>query len=147
MRSTLLLDRAERTFVVVFDKGEEVIEGLTMFAGRERLRASHITAIGALSDVTLGYFDWVRKHYEAIRLNEQVEVVTLAGDVAVKGQDPQVHAHVTVGRRDGSAYGGHLLEGHVRPTLEIILVESPAHLRKKVDEVTGLALIDIGDEP
>ena len=54
MKSTLLLDRAERTFVVVFDKGEEVVEGLTAFAGRERLRASQITAIGALTDVTPG---------------------------------------------------------------------------------------------
>jgi len=147
MKSKLINEDGQRTYALVFDVGDEAMEGLRAFAEQHDLTAAQFTGIGAFSDVTLGYFDWVRKHYEAIRLNEQVEVVTLAGDVAVKGQDPQVHAHVTVGRRDGSAYGGHLLEGHVRPTLEIILVESPAHLRKKVDEVTGLALIDIGDEP
>ncbi len=45
--------------------------------------------------------------------------------------------------RDGSTVGGHLLEGHVRPTLELTLIEPPAHLRKRKDPETGLALIDL----
>ena len=142
MKSTLLLDRAERTFVVVFDKGEEVVEGLTMFAGRESLRASQITAIGALSDVTLGYFDRESRRYQRIPLPEQVEVLSLLGDIALDKGEPKVHAHVVVGRADGEARGGHLLEAHVWPTLEVVLVESPRHLRKRHDPETGLALID-----
>ena len=134
MRSTVLLDRAERTFVVVFDKGEEVVEGLTMFAGRERLRASHITAIGALSDVTLGYFDRGSRQYQKIPLGEQVEVLSLLGVVTLD-----------VGTRDGSARGGHLLEGHVWPTLEVVVEESPRHLQRRTDPESGLALIDLGE--
>ncbi|MBA3348875.1 MAG: DUF296 domain-containing protein [Actinobacteria bacterium] len=68
----------------------------------------------------------------------------LAGDVASKDGKPTVHAHVVVGKRDGTAHGGHLLRAHVRPTLELILESSPAQLRKRVDEETGLALIDPG---
>ena len=45
------------------------------------------------------------------------------------------------GKRDGTALAGHLEQAHVRPTLEIIVTESPAHLCKAKDEVTGLALI------
>ena len=142
MKSTLLLDRAERTFVVVFDKGEEVVEGLTVFASRESLRASQITAIGALSDVTLGYFDRAKRDYKKIPLHEQVEVLSLLGDIALDKGEPKVHAHVVVGRADGEARGGHLLEAHVWPTLEVVLVESPRHLRKRHDPETGLALID-----
>ena len=67
----------------------------------------------------------------------------MVGDIALEGEEPQVHAHVVVGRRDGMAMGGHLLEAHVRPTLEVVLVESPEHLRKKTDPETGLALIDL----
>ena len=145
MKSTLLLDRAERTFVVVFDKGEEVVEGLTTFAGRERLRASQITAIGALSDVTLGYFDRRSRQYHKIPLNEQVEVLSLLGVVTLDGEKPKVHAHVVVGTREGMARGGHLLEGHVWPTLEVIVEESPRHLQRRTDAETGLALIDLGE--
>jgi uncharacterized protein len=146
MKSKLIHEDGQKTYVLIFDVGDEAMEGLRAFAKEHGLTAAQFTGIGAFSDVTLGYFDWVRKDYEAIRLNEQVEVVTLAGDVALKDREPEVHAHVSVGRRDGSAYGGHLLEGHVRPTLEVILVESPRYLQKRVDEVSGLAVIDLEDE-
>ena len=145
MQSRLLLDRAERIFVVVFDKGEEVIEGLTAFASRERLRASQITAIGALSDVTLGYFDRESRQYQRIPLAEQVEVLSLLGVVTLDGEKPKVHSHIVVGRRDGRAHGGHLLEGHVWPTLEVMVEESPKHLQRRHDAASGLALIDLGD--
>ena len=145
MRSSLLLDRGERTFVVVFDKGDEVIEGLTRFAGQEQLRASQVTAIGALRDVTLGYFDPAARTYRRIPLAEQVEVLSLLGVVTLDGEKPKVHAHIVVGRADGSAHGGHLLEGHVWPTLEVVVEELPRHLQRRTDPETGLALIDLGD--
>ena len=62
--------------------------------------------------------------------------------VALDKDEPKVHAHVVIGLSDGEARGGHLLEAHVWPTLEVILVESPRHLRKRHDPETGLALID-----
>jgi len=105
------------------------------------LSGSHLTAIGALSDVTLGYFDRARKDYKRIPLAEQVEVLALVGDIALDQGEPKVHAHIVVGKGDGAAHGGHLLEAHVWPTLEVILVESPEHLRRETDEETGLALI------
>jgi hypothetical protein len=83
--------------------------------------------------------------YRPIRLDEQVEVVALVGDVALDDGEPAVHAHVVVARSDGSASGGHLLEAHVRPTLEVVLSESPAHLRKRYDRASGLALIALDD--
>ena len=144
MQSSLLLDRGERTFVVVFDKGDEVIEGLTAFAGRQRLRASHLSAIGALSDVTLGYFDPAARDYRKIPMAEQVEVLSVLGVITLDGEKPKVHAHIVVGRADGSARGGHLLEGRVFPTLEVVVEELPRHLQRKTDPETGLALIDLG---
>ena len=143
MKSTLLLDRDERTFAVVFDKGEEVVEGLTLFAGRERLRASQVTAIGALSGVVLGYFDRRTRQYRRIPVDEQVEVLSLLGVVTLDGEKPKLHAHIVVGTSDGNARGGHLLEGHVWPTLEVIVEESPRHLQRRTDPESGLALLDL----
>lgn len=145
MRSTLLLDRGERTFVVVFDKGDEVIEGLTSFAGRQGLLASHVSAIGALRDVVLGYFDPAAREYRKIPVTEQVEVLSLLGVITRDGEKPKVHAHIVVGCADGSARGGHLLQGHVWPTLEVVVEELPQHLQRRTDPETGLALIDLGD--
>ena len=145
MRSKLLHDGGEKTWVLIFDKGDEVVSGLTRFAEEQRLGGSRFTAIGAFSDVSLGYFDRERKDYRKIPVGEQVEVLVLAGDIALRDGQPQVHAHVVLGKRDGTAHGGHLLAAHVWPTLELILVESPQHLQRELDEETGLALIQLGE--
>ncbi len=144
MKSKLIYsERGEKIFALVFDTGDEVVSGITHFAKENSLDAANLTAIGAFSDATLGYFDIQRKEYEEIPVGEQVEVLSLVGDIALKGEEPQLHAHVVVGRRDGTAMGGHLLEAYVRPTLEVVLIESPEHLRKRTDPETGLALIDL----
>ncbi len=146
MRSKLLHQvGGQRTFVIVLGTGDEAMACLKAFADRERIDAAQLTGIGAFSRAVLGYFDWERKSYLQNSLGEQVEVASLTGDVAL-GPDGgrALHVHSVLGRRDGSAVAGHLIEGRVRPTLEIVLIESPAHLRKRHDPGSGLALIDPG---
>jgi uncharacterized protein len=143
MKSKLLDATGQKTFALVFDKGDEVVAELTRFATSERLGAAHFTAIGAFSEVTLGYFERERKDYKRMAVAEQVEVLSLIGDIALDMTNaPKVHAHVVVGLSDGQTRGGHLLAARVWPTLEVILVESPAFLRKRHDPDSGLALID-----
>jgi uncharacterized protein len=136
--------QGERTFAVVFDKDDEVMAGLTAFIRDHNVTAGRFTAIGAFRELTLGFFDWEKKQYQKIPIREQVEVLSLVGDIALKDEQPTLHAHVVVGKADGTAHGGHLMEGYVRPTLEVMLVESPNFLRRTHDEESGLALIDIG---
>jgi predicted DNA-binding protein with PD1-like motif len=144
MRSKVIHESdGERTIAVVFDAGDEVMAGLVELAGRERLSAAHFTGIGALSAATLGFFDLERKEYVKIPVGEQVEVVSLAGNIARDDGRPKVHAHLVVSTSSGAAMGGHLLDARVRPTLEIVVVESPRHLRRTWDPATGLALLDL----
>jgi predicted DNA-binding protein with PD1-like motif len=142
LKSRRLASGTEQTFALVFATGDEVMSGLTEFAKETGLGGARFTGIGAFSNVLLGYWNVEGRRYEEIQVREQVEVLALTGDVAVEEGEPRVHAHVVLGTRDGSARGGHLLEGHVRPTLEVMVEESPAHLRKRFDPESGLALID-----
>ncbi len=144
MKAKLIDERGQKTFVVIFDKGDEFISELTSFAKKNEFGASHFTAIGAFRDVMLGYFERHTKKYQEIPIEEQVEVLSLVGDIALKDRDPQIHAHVVVGKADGTAHGGHILRAHVWPTLEVVLTESPKHLTRTTDAETGLALIDLG---
>ena len=144
MRSKVLNETGDRTYALIFDTGEEPLSGITQFAEAHNLSASRITAIGALSEVTLGFFDWQKKDYKRIHIQEQVEVLALLGDIALHEEKPKVHAHLVVGLRDGRARGGHLLKAIVRPTLEVILTESPGYLKREHDPESGLALIRIG---
>ena len=145
MHAKLLNDKGERTWALIFDSGDEPVSLLSRFAAEHKLSAARFTAIGAFSELVVGYFDWQKKDYERIAIREQVEVLALVGDIALAKGKPKVHAHVVVGKRDASAHGGHLLEARVRPTLEVVLTESPAHLVREHDPQSGLALIRIRD--
>jgi predicted DNA-binding protein with PD1-like motif len=138
-----LINGSPKTYVLIFDTGDEVVSTLTHFARAHYLAGSHFSAIGAFRDVVLGYFDWQKKDYTKIFINEQVEVLSLLGDIALADDGPKIHAHVVVGKADGTAHGGHLLEGHVRPTLEVVLIESPRHLQRRYDPESRLALIRV----
>jgi hypothetical protein len=143
MRSKQVAD-TPMTYVVILDTGEEILSSLKQFAKTTHLAGSSFKAIGALSHVELGWFNWeTRKYQIAVKLDEQVELLSLIGDIALKDGEPQVHAHLVVGRADGTAHGGHLLSANVRPTCELVITENPRNLQKKIDPESGLALIHI----
>src|ERR1041385_2059358 len=144
MNSKLIYSGELKRWAIVFDSGDEVMENLKRFANENQLSASNFTAIGAFSDCVLGFFNFEKRDYKRIPIIEQVEVLSLIGDVAF-GEDgePQVHAHVVLGKSDGTAPGGHLVSAHVKPTLEVIVTESPKHLHRAHDAASGLALIQL----
>jgi predicted DNA-binding protein with PD1-like motif len=144
MKSAVLDDQPPKTYLLVFDPGEEVMKGLLAFAREKQLTAGHLTAIGAVSDAVLGYFDRAAKDYKRIPQKEQAEVLSLIGDVALKENgEPGVHIHAVLGLSDGATRGGHLIEARVWPTLEVVVTESPKHLRRTFRPELGLALIEL----
>ncbi|MBR1197606.1 DNA-binding protein [Bradyrhizobium sp. AUGA SZCCT0240] len=137
-------DPGGRIHVVILESGEEAFAALTRFANEARMTAASVTAIGAFEKAVVGWFDFATKTYKKIEVNEQCEVLSALGDVAV-GDDGKasLHVHIVLGLSDGSTRGGHLLSGTVRPTLEVVLTEVPAKLRRKKRADLGIALIDI----
>jgi predicted DNA-binding protein with PD1-like motif len=130
-------------YVVVLDPGDEAMAVLSAFSREQRLTAGQVTAIGAFESATVGWYDRRRQQYRRIAVDEQCEVLFVAGDVAVGAEGPELHLHAVLGLGDGSTRGGHLLEGKVWPTLEVIIRESPAELRKTYRPKVGLAVIDL----
>jgi predicted DNA-binding protein with PD1-like motif len=138
-------DNEPRLWVAVLDPGEEVKASLTAFARSEKVQAASFIALGAFERAIIAYFEWDKKRYKPIPIDEQVEVVTLAGDIVRNEKDePDVHAHAVLGLSDGSTRGGHLQKGIVRPTLEVTITETPGHLVRRLQPGLGIALIDLG---
>lgn len=133
----------QRVLVVVADKGDDPVEAITDAVSRYGVRAAQVTGVGGFRTARLGYFDRDRRAYEPIPVDEQVEVLSLLGDVATEDGKPVVHVHVVLGRRNGSTVGGHLRSGEVWPTLEVVITEVAPELAKQVDPETGLALISL----
>ena len=137
-------DPGGHVHIVILDSGEEAFAALTRFANEARITAASVTAIGAFERATVGWFDFASKTYKKIEVSEQCEVLSAIGDIAV-GDDGKasLHIHIVLGLSDGSTRGGHLLAGIVRPTLEVVVSEVPAKLRRKKRADLGIALIDI----
>ncbi|KUL97361.1 DNA-binding protein with PD1-like DNA-binding motif [Bosea sp. WAO] len=143
MHHTLLAENdGKRVFALVLEAGDEAFGCISRFANEQGLTAASLTAIGAFETAVIGFFDSAAKSYLEIAVDVQTEVLSLIGDIA-EGDDGRasLHAHAVLGLRDGSTKGGHLLKGVVRPTLEVVLTETPGHLRRQQVRELGIALL------
>jgi uncharacterized protein len=143
MKSKIIEDADVVTYVVVCDQGDEAVSVLGQFARAERLEASQVTAVGGFERATVGWFDRAARQFRHIPVDEPSEVLSLIGDVAEGKDGPSMNLHVVLGLSDGMTRGGHLIEGHVFPTLEVVLREAPAELRRVMRPDIGVALIDL----
>ena len=143
MQYKIIEDADVVTYVVVCDPGDEAVSALAQFARAEHLEAAPITAVGAFEHAVVGWFDRSTRDYRRIPVDQQCELLSLIGDVAVGEDGPVVHVHAVLGLSDGTTRGGHLLEGRVFPTLEAVVTETPARLRKVMRPDIGIALIDL----
>jgi len=151
VRARLLEQAAgHRTFFLAFDKDDDVEPVLLRFAAEQKIAAAELRGIGGFSAVTLAYFERSTLKYEPIPLHEQVEVVAITGNISRVAGDGdsnnkdgqlKLHAHVVIGRRDGSAMAGHLVAARVWPTMEIFLTAYSEPLERKPDPETGLPLL------
>jgi len=142
MKVRLLSENAGvKQYAIILAKGDEVMSGLTDFARQNKVASASFTAIGAFSHATVAWFDEARKEFKLIPIEQQVELVSMIGDIALVNDQPAVHTHVSVASSDGTV-GGHVINAFVFPTLELFMTVYPIPLHKESDEATGLKLIE-----
>ena len=128
-------------FVLLLSTGEMVIESITAFCRENKITAAHFTAIGAVSEAELGFYNLATKEYTWKKAEAELEIDNITGNVAVFENEPLVHAHATVSDNEMHSFGGHLKEAVVGASCEIFLTPLQGKLERKYDEKTGLKLI------
>src|SRR5262245_23286934 len=109
MKWRRLDDAPSPTYLLVADPGDDAFEELTHLPRDQHIAAAELTGLGAFARATVGWFDRDKKDYKRIPVEEQCEVLSIIGDIALADNTPQVHAHVVLGLSDGTVRGGHLL--------------------------------------
>lgn len=130
-------------YFLVVDRGDEVLEAITRFATETGVRAAGLQGIGAVGKLTLGFYDLEAQEYERRSWEEDLEVASLIGNIAVVDGGPFPHVHGVFGRRDFSAVAGHVFEAVVSVTLELIVVTAPDAIRRTPVDFCDLKLIDL----
>lgn len=127
--------------MVVLDSGEEVIETLQRFASDHVTTSAFFHGLGAFREATVAWWNPETLRYEDIRVDGQVEVLSIEGNLTRVADGFKVHAHAVLGTRRGAAIGGHVKRGVVHPTLELYVAVTKDVIHRERDEATGLDLI------
>jgi predicted DNA-binding protein with PD1-like motif len=124
-----------------FDKGEDVFTELSSFTERKHIMAAVFTALGAAGAVTLSYYDLIKKEYIDRDLKEDLEIVTVTGNIGRMDEKQIVHAHGIFSNRDMQTFGGHIKKIIVSATCEVTLTKLEGNITRGFDEETGLNLM------
>jgi len=134
--------KAGRRFLVRVPKGAELVGYITELIQKENIRQGEITAIGAVADATIGFYDQQTHEYHEVELTGGLEIVSLTGNISLKDGKPHLHAHAGLADHSGAMFGGHLSRATVFLT-EIVIHEfvnnTAKELERVPDETTGLS--------
>lgn len=129
--------------VMLLLEGEKLIESITDFCSSKKIAAAQFTAIGALKEIELGFYDLAAKEYRWKKAEAELELDTATGNVALLDGKQTVHAHATVSDNEMHAFGGHLKEATVGASCEVFLTPLQGKIERKPDDKTGLKLMQI----
>jgi predicted DNA-binding protein with PD1-like motif len=141
--TAMRFEQFDDRYMLRLETGEALIETLTSFAAEQGIGFASISAAGAVSSVRLAYWRPETKAYDERDFDEQLEVVSFQGNVALKEDKPFFHIHGVFGRPDFSVIGGHIKEARVHPTMEIWLHAEDVPVRRGRDESSGLDLLEL----
>jgi predicted DNA-binding protein with PD1-like motif len=126
-----------------FESGERVAAPLLAWLKSEQIGYATMTGLGAVREATVSYWNAEAREYEQHELQEQMEVVSLVGNVTIKEGEPFTHIHVTLGRRDLSIVGGHFGDAVVHPNLEVWIRREAEAVERTLDQSCGLYVMDL----
>jgi predicted DNA-binding protein with PD1-like motif len=132
-----------KVVIARLEPGEDILHSIEKVAMENKVQSGQLSMIGAVSRIHLGYFDRKENLYKDFKVVEDLEIVSGIGNIAKYDNTLIIHAHLVASDETGKCYGGHLLEGcEISVTAELIIIEVP-ELKRAVDDLTGLKLLDI----
>lgn len=131
-----------KNYLLKFEKGESYPAIFTEFLEKNRIKGGFFYGLGAGTDPEVAFYDMSKKKYLKKRFKGDLEVLNLTGNVSKSGKDTVIHQHITLGKKNFEAVGGHLMNMRIGGTLEIFLAVTPA-LKRSKDVDTGLNLFEV----
>lgn len=133
--------KRDNAHILILEVGESVVESVIRYCSDNEIKAASVSGIGAVSNVTIGYFDCLSKMYKKKALDGSFELVNLSGNIATKDDEIIFHPHVTLGAPGFNLIGGHLFEGTISVTGEIFIFPVKGKLIRERDRETSLYLV------
>ncbi len=136
-----LIASHENQYVFNLARGEELFETLLLWCEENNIAGATLTGLGAADHLELAYYHLPTKTYERQETDEDVEILSLNGNLGTLDGKKVLHIHGVFGKRDLSTFGGHIFSLRVSGACEIHLTAFPLPLHRSFDETTGLNLL------
>lgn len=131
----------EKQVVLNLARGEELFEVLLSWCKENNIAGATLTGLGAADQLELAYYNMQTKAYERHIIDEEVEILSLTGNLGTLEAQKMLHIHGVFGKRDLTTFGGHVFKLRVSGACEIHLTTLPSNLKRSFDETTGLNLL------
>ncbi len=126
-------------YMARLETGADWREEIEDFARDIEADAGWFTAMGAVSDAEVWFYDQSEKEYQSVTFDEPLEVAGCVGNVGLLDGERFAHTHAVLSRPSGQALAGHLNAGTVfAGELYFRAFEQP--LARERDETTELDL-------
>ena len=130
-----------RTYIFRLPKGKDLLESLADFCHDNQVKCGVVNVVGSVSNATVGFYDQTKKKYDKKFINEEMELLSLNGNISIQDNRPIVHAHVMLSGKDYNTVGGHLFPGTKIYVCEAYIQELVGEPKvRRSDKVTKLAL-------
>jgi uncharacterized protein len=136
-----IIHKQKNKYVLRFDLGEDVMEGLKDFSKKQKIKSADFSAIGACREIVLSFYNLKTKKYEDKLVKEDLEITSLIGNIAHLGKEIIIHSHGNFSDDKMKVMGGHVKKLIVSATCEVILSVMDKKIIRGYDEVTGLNLM------
>ena len=135
-----IITHNDQTYLLRFDRGEDVITGLKQLCQDNNITAAHLTALGAAEMVELAFYDLDKKEYDTWVVDEVTEIASMVGNVALADGETVIHAHGVFATRE-RVQAGHVMQLTAAGTCEVTLTTLPGPITRELNEATGLKLL------
>ncbi len=130
-------------FLIKLKKGEKIVENITQFIIENKILSGYFYGLGAASSVEIAHYNIETQKYSNKIINKPLEITNLVGSLGIFEDKPLIHPHITVADENMQVFGGHLVEGIISGTLEIMFFKYEKALYKKLDTEVGLKTFDL----
>lgn len=135
--------RIDNVYVIRLDVGDEIMASLTELCNKENIRSATVQGLGAVNDVTVGYYSLEEGRYFPKTFNQQFEMIALNGNITRKDDIPYLHLHIALSDENYSFFGGHLNNAVISVTAEIYVTVLNGEVNRRVNPKTNLNIFDI----
>ena len=134
--------KIKSTYFIRLERGEKIIENLKDFCANNRIKCGYFFGVGALSEVELAHYIVENRKYTSKTLKHPLEIANMSGNITTMDKEVYLHCHVTLSDDKMNAIAGHLKEGVISATCEIVLVKMGAAINRKYNDIIGLNLLE-----